>query len=161
MNEFIISNIDEFNTSEGYFGDAQIEDERITIPYINMGLMSDHPLNMSTQQTFIDFCFLQLVCPRYVSIYGKGIIKNDLSSYDPKKSQYFGGVFIGRGSPINGEMEIQASEILLIIPKGFKSSNNIWIPDYKEYQGRGNIKEEEVLSFFKRLNDLKDITIKI
>ena len=159
MKEYIISNINEFNTSEGYFGNSKIEDDCITIPYFNMGLMPEHPLNSGNEQLFIDFSFLQIIEPKYISVHQKGIIKNDLASYDSRKSQYFGGVFIGDKSLLDNEMEVQASEVLLIIPKGFKASSDIWIPNYKQYRGEGNIHEIEVMNFLEKTKNLGRVNL--
>lgn len=128
MKEFILSNINEFDTFESYFGDAHIKDDCIVIPSINIALMKEHPLNHTTDLLFINFSYLQIVEPRYVSIYERGIIKNELKEYNQEQSKWYVGTFIGNDSHINAEMEVQASEIYLIIPKNFKASSKMWIP---------------------------------
>lgn len=95
IKKFIVSNIDEFNTSEGYFGDSFIRDEFITIPYFNIGLTEDHPINVHKQQLFIDFCFIQIVKPKYLSVFQSGVLIKKLKTYDFKKSTFLGGAFIG------------------------------------------------------------------
>ena len=47
-------------------------------------------------------------------------------------------------------MEVQASDIYLILPKNFKSSSKMWMPDYKEFKGKGNIPEEEIRVFLNK-----------
>jgi len=150
VEKFIVSNIDEFNTSEGYFGDSFIMNNNIVIPYFNMGLMEEHPINMYSQQVFIDFCFLQIYKPMYLSVYERGIIINQIKNYDPEDSVYYGGLFIGNNSQIDSEMEIQASDVFLILPKDYNYSFNIWIPDYKEFKGKGNILEDKVIAFLSK-----------
>jgi len=150
LEKFIISNIDEFNTSEGYFGDSYSQDECITIPYFNIGLLEEHPINVYKQQLFIDFCFVQIVNPKYLSVFERGILINQLKAYDANKSIFLGGAFIGNHSEINSEMEIQASDILLILPKNYNCSLNIWTPDYKVFKGMGNIDEKKVLDFLSK-----------
>lgn len=150
IEQFIVSNIDEFNTSEGCFGDSIIMNNNIVIPYFNMGLMERHPINMFKEQIFIDFCYLQIYLPAYLSVYERGIIINQLKIYDPKDSVYFGGSFIGDNSQIDSEMEVQASDVFLILPKDFSYSPDIWIPDYKKFKGSGNISEDKVFAFLSK-----------
>ena len=150
MKEFIVSSIDEFNTSEAYYSNPIIEDEYITIPYINMGLMEEHPLNHNNQQIFIDFCFLQILYPKYISIYDKGVIKNELKKYDPNQSRWYGGSFVGGNSVFDGEIEVQASDVYLIIPESYRTSLKMWMPNIERFAGKGNINKNEVLEFFSR-----------
>lgn len=157
MEEFILSNIDEFNTSEAYYGNPIIEDDYISIPYINIGLMKEHPLNFSNEQVFIDFCHLHIKEPKYVSVYERGVIRNKLDNYNQDYSKWYSGFFIGDKTILDNEMEIQASDVYLIIPKDFKLSPKTWIPDFKEFKGQGNIEEKDVKAFLNRTPVLKNI----
>ncbi len=156
MKEFILSNIDEYNTFEAYYGNPVMEEDFITIPYINMGLMKEHPLNCSEKQLFIDFCFLLIIEPIYVSVYERGIIKNELENYDRNQSKWFSGSFIGSNSVLDAEMEIQATDVYLIIPKGFKTSSVMWMPDFKRFKGKGNIEEERVIAFLSKIHEISN-----
>lgn len=159
MKEFILSNIDEFNTSEAYYGNPIVEDNHITIPYINIGLMKEHPLNFSDKQLFIDFCYLHIKEPVYISVYKRGVIKNELTNYNQDYSKWYAGFFIGNETVLDDEMEIQASDVYLIIPKGFKASSEIWIPDFKEFKGKGNIAKEDVMAFIEKPPILENVLI--
>ena len=161
MKKFILSNIDEFNTSEAYYGNPIIKEDYITIPYINIELMEKHPLNVNNEQLFIDFCFLQIIEPKYISVYGHGIIKNDLKIYDEKKSRWYGGLFIGDNSIMDGEMEIQAKDISLIMPIERNESSKMWMPKIGEHKNRGNIEEKEVINFFNKTSNIKKININL
>lgn len=161
MEEFILSNIDEFDTFESYFGDAQINNDYITIPYINVCLMQEHPLNPTKELLFIDFSYLHIVEPKYVSVYERGIIKNELEEYTPKQSKWYGGTFIGQGSLLDAEIEIHASDVYLIIPRNFKSSSTMWLPDYKQYKGKGNLTEKKVIEFLSKTSNIKKVIVKL
>ena len=140
MKEFILSNIDELDTFDSYYGTPHIEDDYITIPYINMGLMKEHPLNYSDHLLHIDFCLLQIIEPKYISVYERGIIKNELEEdYQFNKSKWYGGLFVGNETVLDAEIEVQASDVYLIIPKDFRISSEMWVPDFKQFKGKGNI----------------------
>lgn len=158
MEEFILSNIDEFDTFDSYFGDACIKNDCITIPYINLGLMKEHPLNPSEELLFIDFSYLQIVEPRYISVYKRGEIKNELKEYNQKNSRWYGGTFIGNNSLLDAEIEIQAIDVYLILPRKFRTSSKMWIPNYKNFKGGGNISKEEIVEFLSNTSNIKKIT---
>ena len=159
VKDFILSNIDEFNTFEAYYDNPIIKENYITIPYINMDLMEKHPLNFSKQQLFIDLCYLQIVEPKYISVYKKGIMKNELDNYEEEYSRWYGGSFIGDSSILDAEMEIQAKEVYLIVPNNYRTSSKMWIPDIDRFKGRGNISREDVLKFISKTSTLNKIII--
>ena len=161
MEEFIISNIDELDTFDSYFGTPVIEKDYITIPYINMGLIEEHPLNSHNKLVHINFCFLQIIEPKYISVYNKGVIQNELDSYDDENSRWFGGFFLGEDSDLDAEMEIQAKDVYLIIPSDYKTSSEMWIPDFKEFKGKGNISEKDLLEFLSKTSNIKKINLNL
>ena len=157
MKEFIISNIDELDTFDSYYGNPNMKKDYITIPYINMGLMKEHPLNSRDRLIYIDFCFLQIIAPKYISVYERGVIKNELKEYNDKLSRWYGGSFIGDNSVLDAEMEVQAEDVYLIIPKDFKGSSEMWIPDFERFKGRGNIVEKDVIEFLSKTSSIKKV----
>lgn len=159
MKDFILSNIDELDTFDSYYGNPIIKEDYITIPYINMGLMEEHPLNIYNELAHIDFSFLQIIEPRYISVYKRGIIKNELDSYEEEYSRWYGGSFIGDSSILDAEMEIQAKEVYLIVPNNYKASLEMWIPNIDRFKGRGNISKKDVLKFISKTSTLKKIII--
>ncbi|WP_418639272.1 hypothetical protein [Winogradskyella sp.] len=160
MKEFILSNIDEFNTSEAYYGNPVIEENYITIPYFNMGLTEDHPLNFSKEQLFIDYSYLHIIEPKYISVYKRGVIKNELKGdYNQDYSRWFIGLFMGDETILDAEMEIQASDVYLIIPKEYRISTEMWIPNFKQFKGKGNLIEEHVMKFLSKTPKLKKVII--
>lgn len=155
MKEFILTNIDEFDTFESYFGDAYFKDNFIIIPYINVSLMVGHPLNPNKELSFIDLSYLLIVDPKFISVYEKGIIKNELEEYNRKLSRWYGGSFIGNNSILDAEIEVQASDVYLIFPRNFKLSSKMWIPDYNQFKGKGNISEKEVEKFLNNTPNIR------
>ncbi|XLS30046.1 hypothetical protein ACJD0Z_04295 [Flavobacteriaceae bacterium M23B6Z8] len=153
MTEFIVTNNEDFDTSEGYFGKANFNNNIITIPYINMGLLPEHSLNKSSCQRFVSFSYLQIINPEYISVFEKGCILNN--NHDISKSKYFGGLFVGGSSEIDNEFEVQADAILLILPSNFKISKKLWIPEIEGFEEKETIDKKSMNTFFQETKNIK------
>lgn len=155
MNSFIVTNNEEFNTSEGYFGNANYDSDVITIPYVHMGLLPKHPLNRMSYQRFINFAYLQIINLGYISVFDKGWLLNHLENYNTSKSKYFGGLFVGDRNEIDNEFEVQVDTFILIIPSNFKISKEIWIPEIKGFNEKATIDNNSINTFFNTTKSIK------
>lgn len=148
MEDLLISNIDEYDTFDAYYSTPISLPNEIVIPYINVGLSAEHPFNPLNEFVYVNFCYLKIVEPKYISVFKKGILVNKIEEYKEENSIWIGGGFLGDNIVWDGGIEIQAKDVVLIMKNDFRYSKSLWIPDYKYLKGKGNITEDIVINFF-------------
>lgn len=118
------NNLDEIDTADSYFGKIFIQDSKMLIPYINLGI-SNHELNPEKKLKYIDFSYLVLDKINYLKINNTKELINDRCI--DGESLYFGGSSLYDGNEII-EFEVQARHVFLQIAEEARISENLWIP---------------------------------
>ena len=153
-NPKVVSSND-LDTFDSYYGTPFINDDHIIIPYINMGLMPGHPLNPTNDLRYIDFSYLQIIRPQYIAIYKQGIPIDHIGVHKKEHLKWFGGIHIGQHSVLDGDLEVEAEIINLLLPHYCELSSELWIPKVKHYKKIGNVEEEKVKVFFKQVSEIR------
>ncbi|KQT27031.1 hypothetical protein ASG22_20460 [Chryseobacterium sp. Leaf405] len=142
-------NLDEIDTSEAYFGKIILFNEKMLVPYINLGI-SNHDLNRGDMLKHINFCYAVFIDIDYLKIDDKLMKDNLLDKYDSKSSIYLGGDDLLKNQNIYG-IEIQAKNAFLQLRYDSKITENYWLP-VETPNFKRNMDEKLVNSFMNNKN---------
>lgn len=121
MNKYI--NAEFVNTSEAYSQMMFFGNNNIVIPYVNINLMPDNPIN--NKQSFVDYSYYVLTGVKsmeYGSAKGKLLIRFDLLIEDAFLiTEYIG---IGNYKSIGAEVKIECRDMIYYILESSKISTS-------------------------------------
>lgn len=148
------NNLDEISTFDSYFGKIIFYNERMLIPYINLGI-SEHVLNPQSKMKYIDYCYTVFIDIDYLKINNNLIKDNLLDKYDPKNSIYLGGEDL-IGDQNIFDIEVQAKDAFLQLNYNSEINEKHWVP-IKTSNFKKNMDEVVVKHFIKNENLPKNL----
>lgn len=141
--------VDEIDTSDAYFGTIILFNEKMLVPYINLGI-SNHDLNRDDILKHINFCYIVFIDIDYLKIDGNIIKDNLLDKYDSIKSIYLGGDDLLKKQNIY-DIEVQAKNSFLQLIYDSKINENYWVP-IETPNFKRNMDEKSVNNFINNKN---------
>lgn len=148
------NNLDEISTFDSYFGQIIFYNERMLIPYINLGI-SEHALNPQSKMKYIDYCYTVFIDINYLKINNNLIKDNLLDKYDSKNSIYLGGEDLIADQDVF-DIEVQAKDAFLQLNYNSKINEKHWIP-IKTPNFKKNMDDAVVKQFIKNENLPKNL----
>lgn len=118
--EIFYEGSDEIDTSEGFRGAISIVDNHVIIPCINVGV-SEHPLNPTKSNNFIDYSYLLYVNVKSIHF------KTVLNKTSEETEIYYNGCTNIVGTE-QFEASIECEKLCLIKRKNSRLSTRMWIP---------------------------------
>lgn len=129
---------DEIDTSEGFRGAISIVDNHVIIPSINV-LVSEHQLNTTKANNFIDYCYLLYINVK--SIHFEPI----LNKTSEETEIYYNGCTNIVGTE-QFEASIECEKLCLILRTDSRLSTKMWTP-IETPAFRPNLDKSEVYEF--------------
>ena len=139
--------LDEIVTQEAFYNELIIKNDRLIIPYINLGL-SDHPLNESSVLKYLNYCYI--ICNDVVMVKKNNDVfyENNGLNFDEYRFFYFTGVNLKNLDKGMHEFTVLCKSAFLQILNNTMLKNQFWRPIDSEFE-KANMKSEELNLFFK------------
>ncbi len=138
--------IEEIDSSEARYKNVIFKNNNLIIPYINLAV-SNHPLNDSGNNLFLDYSYMVFLDVTYLTVF---IRANRYIVVDIKKNEdpfYFGGVYLDYEGYIYNDLEICCKKAYLRTLPFTQLSFDMWVHSESQILNK-NMNSSSVEKFF-------------